>query len=224
MTQDAGIFEVMCPLKTLVSFVVSLLLIQASTIFGQGWLTYQNTLGVGKEKFVFRTDPAFPFIPKPGGTLEDYAVFFKLEGSGYSAELWWAMGESQPVEALMPVPGSQVTFRTGALAGLIVGKAKLDIPGTYGGDQVTLQLRAWNNMGDTVSSWESAVNTGVEHGGSILFAHQLSGVNREGFSEVGTGSIAKGLTYTVLPLPEPSTGGLTALSLIALWLRRRSHR
>ena len=205
-------------MKPIAIFTLGILLPALSAI-GQGSLVYQTTLGVGKERYVFKPDPSSPTVAKNGGALADYAAFAKAEGTGYYAELWWAPGESQPQDCLKPVPGSIVTFRTGTTAGLINGKSKLEIPGTLGGDIVTLQLRVWNNQGQTVASWDNA----IERGRSNLFNHELSGPDATGAPKLGTGSIANGMQYFSLPIPEPSTCSLLLVGLCAgaKWTRRR---
>ncbi|MBL9168219.1 MAG: PEP-CTERM sorting domain-containing protein [Verrucomicrobiales bacterium] len=175
----------------------------------QGSLTYQTTLGVGKEKYIFRCDPSLPF-----GSLYPG---IKLEGAGFTAELWYAMGEGAAESSLTAVPGSQVGFRTGSTAGLINGKSKLDIAGTYGGDKVTLQLRVWNNEGGSVTTWDKAFEKGL----SNLFTHELSGVDASGSPKLGTGSIANGLGFFVICVPEPSVVALGLLGLGSVLMARR---
>ena len=203
------------------TILVGLVLIHAEDGFGQGSLTYRTTLGVGKEKYIFLPDPSAPTIRRMGVSLPDYAGFARMEGTGYYAELWWAHGEGQPESSLKPVPGSLVTFGTGATAGLINGKSKLDIPGTFGGEKVTLQLRAWNNQGNTVSPWALACEPGM----SNLFMHELAGLDQAGNPQPGSGSIANGLEYFSFVLcPEPSAAqlGLLGLLMIAITRRRRA--
>jgi hypothetical protein len=175
----------------------------------QGSLTYQTTLGVGKEKYIFRCDPSLP--------LGSLYPGIKLEGPGFTAELWYAAGEGAAESSLMPVPGSQVGFRSGTTAGLIQGKPKLDIPGTYGGDKVTLQLRVWNNQGGSVTTWDQAGDKGL----SNLFTHELAGVRRDGGVSLGSGSIANGLGYFVICVPEPSVVALGLLGLGSVLMARR---
>jgi hypothetical protein len=199
--------------------LLALLLFSAATSsHAQGSLTYTSSPGgVGKEKYIFKPDPANPTVAKVGGALADYAGFSKVDGTGYTAELWYALGPDLPETSLRPVPGSQVGFRTGATAGLFNGKSKLDIVGTFGGDWVTLQLRVWNNEGGTISDWEHA----IERGKSRTFNHELAGVGPDGSPHLGTGTLFNGITYFSLAVPEPS--GLL-LALMSLGLLRVSAR
>lgn len=180
----------------------------------QGSLFYENTGGVGKENYVFFPDPSNPTVPRSGGTPADYAGLRKVEGEGYYAQLWWAPGENIPEASLTAVEGSLVTFRTGTTAGLINGKSKLDIPGTFGGDTVTLQLRVWENLGKTIDSWAMVVNnSSIYRGKSNLFNYRLSGVGRDGVPVLVPGNISSGLTSFTIPIPEPSLAAMTGLGL-----------
>lgn len=186
-----------------------------------GSLAYQNTLGVGKEKYVFGVDSAHPDVAKNGGQLSDYAGRAKLDGAGYWAELWYAAGTGKTEADLKPVAGSQVEFRTGTTAGLIKGISKLSIAGTLGGDHVTLQLRVWANNGGTVTSWADAQTKGKSN---LISDFQLGGVDGTGAPVLGDGNIAGKLEYFSLAgavIPEPSVIALGALGLGALLLRRR---
>ena len=191
--------------------------------FGQGSLSYQNTGGVGKEKYVFLPDPSYPLVARNGGTLPDYVGHSKVEGPGFYAQLWWALGEDQPENCLMPVPGSVVTFRTGSTAGLINGKSKLEIPGTFGGDLVTLQLRVWNNLGGTLNTWEEAKSSNQTFWGlSGRFNYMLSGVARDGTPVVVPGNMSSAMSYFSIPVPEPGLASLLTLGLGGLaWRGRR---
>lgn len=181
----------------------------------EGWLTYQNTEGVGKEKYIFGIDAAAPNYAQNGGVLSDYAPRAKCDGAGYWAELWYAQGSGLGEQVLKPVPGSRVEFRTGTTAGLIKGIARLSIPGTCGGDHVTLQLRVWDNRGGTMQTWEDALT--VNHGKSNLIADfVLSGLDANGTLVFGDGNISKKLEYFGVVIPEPSFNALIGIGALAL--------
>lgn len=186
-----------------------------------GSLTYQNTAGVGKEKYVYGVNPSDPGAIVSGNDAALYTGRELLSGTGYWAELWY--GATGAAEAdLKAVAGSLVNFRTGTTAGLIQGKSKLDIPGTLGGDKVTLQLRVW---GANATSWADVLTKpDVGRGKSNLILNwELGGVDKDNGPHIGSGNIATGLEkfglYTVVP--EPSVVALGALGIGALLLRRR---
>lgn len=198
--------------------VASLLLLTIESGFSQGSVVYHNTSQ--RDKHVFMPDPSAPTVARLGGTLFDYQAFQKVEGPGYYAELWWAPGEGLPEESLGPVPGSLVTFRTGFTAGLINGKAKLEIPGTFGGDRVTLQLRVWENLEQTVKTWGEAMDSGTIRGKSNLLGYELAGVDPAGNDKLGSGNMSYALQYFILVIPEPSSVSLFWLGLGA-WIGSR---
>ncbi|MBL9167113.1 MAG: PEP-CTERM sorting domain-containing protein [Verrucomicrobiales bacterium] len=191
--------------------IASLLLLTMECGFSQGSVVYHNTSQ--RDKYVFMPDPSAPALARLGGSLSDYQGFQKVEGPGYYAELWWAPGEGQPEASLGPVPGSLVTFRIGPTAGLINGKARLEIPGTFGGDRVTLQLRVWENFGQTVNTWEEAMDAGCIHGKSNLLGYELAGVDPAGNDRLGSGNMSYALQYFSLVIPEPSSVSLLWLGL-----------
>lgn len=173
-----------------------------------GSLTYQNTLGVGKERYVFGVDPLHPTQALIGGTLDDYANRPKLDSSQWWAQLWYANGSHQAEAILVPVPGSIVEFRTGPTAGLIKGIPKLAIPGTMPGDHVTLQLRVWNNAGGTLLSWDQALLYGSASGKSNLIVDfSLTPPNGTVGDPIieSEGLLASQLQYFGLTIPEPSS-------------------
>lgn len=201
--------------------VAAICLLGENTAFSQGSVVYQ-TAGEW-DKYIFMPDPSAPTVAKHGTRQIDFSGFQKVEGPGYYAELWWAPGEDRPEESLRPVPSSQVTFRSGSTAGLINGRSKLEIPGTFGGDRVTLQLRVWENFGHTVTSWEEALNNGSIHGKSNLFLSILAGADVLGNPILGSGSIRNGTQFFSLVVPEPSVFGLLWGALAARKIASRSR-
>ncbi|MBL9171034.1 MAG: hypothetical protein JNN07_25100 [Verrucomicrobiales bacterium] len=203
--------------------LVSLAVVPALSLLGQASLTYQNSLGIGKEKYIFMPDPSAPTVARYGGSLEDYATFTKVAGQGFFAELWMSPAKDQPEDTLRPVPGSVVTFRQGTTAGLIAGKPKLDIQGVQLQDTVTLQLRVWENFERTVKTWEEAIQMGSIRGSSPPFNYYFPHPEDFDLPNV-TGNIAKGLTYFSLTVPEPSMGSLALIALSGLVFGRFSRR
>lgn len=181
-----------------------------------GGVQYQNTGGVGSERYVFGVDSAAPTSNVLGGTRDKV-------GAGYSAQLYYgAVGASEA--DLKAIDASLTTFKTGGLAGLINGNSKLTIPGTLGGTKVVLQLRVWDS---TVASWADVLrpeNNNKARGMSgLVSGYELSGVDAQNAPHIGSGNLAKnGLTsFGLYIVPEPSVIALGALGLGALVLRRR---
>src|SRR6185295_15025556 len=98
----------------------NLFLTVASVVFAiqafasDGYLIYENTAGVGKEKFVFGPSVA-PNLACNSSNLADYAGRDKASGDGYWAELWYAPAPNAQEPDLLRVPNSKSGFRTGSL-------------------------------------------------------------------------------------------------------------
>ena len=193
--------------------------------FGQGTVVYYNTAGVSKEKLICGVDFFMPWLPD----LLDLRHRIGLDGNGFSAQLFWGPVGSTEAD-LKAVDGSLTGFKTGfSVAGLINGNSKLPILGTYGGDRVTLQIRAWDNRGRTVSCWEQVwpLRYELPHGSSgLILNYELAGPDVEGVSHVGSGNLATAGLQSFglfLQMPEPSMIGFAAIGASGLFLHRRSR-
>lgn len=169
--------------KAVLGGIWSSILLGSGVVLGDGFLTYHTTLGVGKERYAY----VCPHPASGGSEL--------ISGSGYTAELWFGLGPLEE-DRLIPVPGSQVGFRTGTTAGLIQGKTRLEIPGTFGNTVVSLQLRVWNNLGGTVTNWARAlqVRDARPQKSNLITDFVLAGLTMDNTPSLGDGSVAKKLT------------------------------
>jgi len=197
--------------KLFVTLAISTIAVGAFAQGTLGNLIYQNTLGPGKEKRVLGVDAANPTSAVLGGTRAPVAA-------GYWAELWVGADGSEKA-----VDGSKVDFKTGATtAGLINGKSNLTIPGTFGGDTVTLRLRVWDS---SVASWAEIgrpENGNKARGESATFTLKLGGIAQDGSPAGAPINMATALqSFGLYVVPEPSVIALGALGLGALVLRRR---
>jgi hypothetical protein len=140
-----------------------------------------------------------------------------LTGSGYSATLWAANGVVTDVGALALVPSSLTSFRTGAtLGGTPAVLPPIQIPGVAAGGTGTFQIRAWDNEGGLITSFDTA-NT---RGASALF--QVSGLGD------GTLTLPADLAgfrsfniFSGTVVPEPATFVLAGLGAASLLIFRR---
>lgn len=130
----------------------------------------------------------------------------KLSGTGFSAQLYYDSGSG--FVAVGPV----VNFNTGTFAGYFSSTPSVTIPGVAIGATTTLQVRAWNNAGGTISSWETASIRGQ----SASFTSPALG------DPTNASSIPPltGLTSFSL-VPEPTTIALGVLGGLVLLVRRR---
>ena len=111
------------------------------------------------------------------------------------------------VTALVPVPGSETTFRTGAAAGY-VNSITATIPGIAAGGQATIAMRAYN---------------GSTYAGSSLYGTSAPitiGTGNPTTAPPGTPTDMVGLVGFSL-VPEPSTIALALLGIAGLLIRRR---
>jgi hypothetical protein len=146
-----------------------------------------------------------------------------LQGSGFSAQLFSVNLADQAEGGLVAVATSLTTFRTGATLGGTIATSIQTIPNVPIGGTGTFQLRVWDNLGGTVTSWTAAAplwNNGLgtlAAGKSALFNIANLGdpvtfpadmVNFKSFN----------LTSSV---PEPSTFVLAGLGAAGLLIFRR---
>jgi hypothetical protein len=137
-----------------------------------------------------------------------------LAGTGYTAELWAAPGADAAVDSLVAAT-PQTTFRTGAAAGFITATTAVLTGVPKDAPVATLQLRAWDNMGGTVTTWADASGK-VPSGMSALF-----NVNAIG-GDLNPSANLVGLTsFSLVPVPEPSTFALLGLGALGMMIFRR---
>jgi len=202
-------------------------IVVAASAFGQGQIALNNRqtvdqgLGLvnspifGSEGIGLPQKIGGTATGNPAGTTEYTGA--RLDGSGFTAQLWFASGVGQSESALQPADGL-TSFRTGTGAGYLLTGGIATLPGVTAG-RVTLQLRVWDNQGGTVNSWTEALARapqGLAHGASALF----SPTQPVGFGTVQP-PVLEGMTsFNLMQVPEPSTialgilGGLGTLLLI----------
>jgi len=179
------------------------------------------------EAHVYGPEVSDPILAKVGNTATETPAGTQtytgawLEGLGWSAQLFAALGSGQPESSLVPLATSLTTFRTGSVLGGTIFPSEQTIPNVPPHRIGTFQLRVWDNLGGTVSSWSAAEPLwgmgSIAVGKSIPFDLQTSGLLdplavMEGFR-----------SFNVYFVPEPSTTALALLGGAALLvhLRRR---
>lgn len=194
----------------------------------QGTIQFVNNITGVLRAPVYGPEPSDPTISKTGNTSAGLPAGGQtyggatLSGTGFTAQLWGHVGQNQPLGSLDAIATS--SFRTGSAAGIItavtaiVPNAPLDGTPYHG----TFQMRAWNNMGGTITSWAMVLaNDSIARGASPVFTPtgNLGGTG----TPPATAPILEGLVSFNLftPVPEPSLIALGALGLGALFLRRR---
>lgn len=124
-----------------------------------------------------------------------------LSGAGYTAALFAGPLGSAPHQ--LRFADATIFQTTGA--GFIVAKT-VTVPGINPGQRATFQVRAWDNRGGTITTWEQAVaNSTVALGASALFSppEPLGGTDGQGNIYQTLNLV--GLTSFNLILPSAST-------------------
>ena len=142
-----------------------------------------------------------------------------LAGTGFSVQLY--SGAAGAAEAsLVAAPLIVSTFRTGAAAGYFTSLGDVAVPGRATGLNASIQLRAWDNNGGLITSYDAAVVGGFNAGKSNVFdtANPLGG---PGNPPLTAASLAGLQTFNLVVVPEPSVIALGLLGATALLLRRK---
>ncbi len=167
-----------------------------------GVLQFRNNVGVTLRAPVYATEPTNATASKTGNTSAGFPAGTQvyggspLSGTNYTAQLWAALGSNQPSTALVAVPGALVNFSS--LGFFSAAGAQPVIPGAVEGAIATLQLRAWNNKGGTVTNWTQVLaNTNAERGLSSVF-------NSPPLGGVISAPAMQGLTSFNLYFPSPT--------------------
>jgi hypothetical protein len=204
------------------TLIVAFTMACAVSVMAQGKVTFNNRVVGTVVAPVYGVNPANPTEMLQGnatdGTPAGTTVYAgpKLDGAGYSAQLFWGTGLGLTMNDLVNA-GPMTIFRAGAAAGFI---STVGVDGTLTGSTIgsdlTLQLRAWDNMGGTVMTWDEAVAQNVAMGYSKPFEH----------TAVGGGSLPPknlvGLeSFNIAVVPEPSSLALLGLGAAAMLIFRR---
>ena len=152
-------------------------------------------------------------------------------GAGFSAQVYAGLSAGS-LAAVGPAVDFGTTIATfgSAAAGYIIGST-FTAPSTtiFGGSVGTYQLRAWDNAGGTITSYEAAVAAGRQFGQSAIVGlggtvqtggFQFGGTPSGGGAPIAPPNVNLHPSFSVV-IPEPSTIALGILGLSGLLLRRR---
>jgi hypothetical protein len=135
----------------------------------------------------------------------------RLAGAEFQAQLFYGP-EGGGLGSLSPV-GNPTSFLTGGGAGHFQGGV-ITLPDITPGGPADFQVRAWQTLGGTITSYDAAVAGGAKFGQSTVFTTVTGGPTpNPPTALVGLQSFSL--------VPEPSTYALLALGAAAFLFRRR---
>lgn len=214
------------------------LALTAATVCGlhaQGTVILKNRIGGAIYAPVFQPEPGDPNAVIQGniatGTPAGSTVYTGpvVFGAGFTAQLWGGAGTiTDPNSAsLQAATGQTFNFTTHTTVGFggqvnNPGNLANGITGAAPGTTATLQLRVWDNLGGTVTTWAAAVSGNVTRGMSALFASPvLGGPDPGGGPDFTPGNTLNLRSFNLQAIPEPSMLAFGALGLAGLLFRRR---
>lgn len=171
---------------------------------GQGQVDFRNSNLTGS-RFVFDVD----------GTT-------KLAGPAFAAQLYYSTTQNG---TYVPVAAPSVAFRNvGAGDGFWNPGASSarNIPGTLGNQSVFLIVRAWNTAAG--ATWEAAslnADGRISSPNAVGFAYTLGGDPGDGSPAVTAPAMNGFQSFSLVPVPEPSTIALGILGAGSLLFLRR---
>lgn len=214
-------------------------LVVAVSSFGQGTVSFQNYIAGTLQALEYNVNPTNPFEQKHGQTAQGVPSGTQtysgaaLAGTGFTVQLWGIAGSGHTEAELGLLPGATTSYRTGGGAGRIavallqppaLTDGQVPVPGAPLGATAqfgTFQIRAWDNLGGTITSWATVVgNPAIPRGFTeVVSAGPLGGTG----TPTATPAFLTGITsFQLFIVPEPSAIALGALGLGTLmFLRRR---
>lgn len=198
--------------------ILTSLVLSSVGAFAQGQIVFNNIqTGVVRAQ-IFGVDAANPGLSQRGnpanGTPAGATAYggAALAGTGFSVQVYG--GTTSASESSLTPSSVILDFRTGGAAGFINNPNGVvaTITGVAEGGMANIQLRAWDNQGGTILTYEQA----LIRGSSAMFVSQpLGGI-------LTTPPFMAGLTgFNIAPVPEPSTIALGILGASSLLFLRR---
>jgi len=211
------------------NLIIAIALLSAAGAYAQGSIVFNNLVTSVVRAPVYNPEPGNTGVQIQGntatGTPAGSTVYTggTVSGSGYSAQLYG--GTSTTPEGSLAALGTPVFFRTGSAAGFVTtdpagglaNPANVIVPTVAENGIANIQLRAWNNVGGTVTSYETSFAQQGINGKSAMFQSQpLGGIQTPSPNLVGLTSFN---VHT--NVPEPSTIALAVMGASAFLIRRR---
>jgi len=205
----------------------------AGSAFAQGTVSFRNRVGSGVNTTlyvpIYGPNPASPFRAQQGnsttnsitpGTV-DYTGHPLLFGTGFTAALFaGAVGTAPESLQLITTQPFGTSVALGGIWQAPVGVAPA-IPGGPANGNALAQVRAWDNLGGTLTTWAAvlaAPNT-VARGVSAPFT--VGPLGDPADATKTPANLVNLTSFNIAPVPEPGIIALGVLGLGALLLRRR---
>lgn len=141
-----------------------------------------------------------------------------LQGTGFTFAVYYGAVSVSDPSALTLL--AFTTFRTGGAAGLINSQNGVVVPGINAGEQARLQIRVWENVDGTITSYDSSI---IRGNSEMFLSAPLGGTTTNGSvptpDMIGWSSFNIGISSA----PEPSSLDLVGMAglLFVFWRRRR---
>lgn len=200
------------------------------TAHAQGFLEWGNNFAglfrapiYGTEFYPDAPEPIYgqSSLGMPIGPYQYHAAL--LSGTGYSFAVYAGPASVTDSSALTFLVST--TFRTatstGLPRGLVLG-GTVAVPGVLAGEPAKFQIRAWDNQGGTLTSWEMSIFTYARGASPMVTSGPLGGVGTDNVSYPNP--ITDGWTSFSFWIPEPSTWLLAVTGAVGLALGRRRLR
>jgi len=190
----------------------------AVNVFAQGLIVFGNHITGSVLAPIYGPEPYDCCWQVQGNTANGFpagtAIYTgpALSGSGFTVQLWGG----PEANSLSPV--AEATFGTGNGAGYFASRMAT-IDGVAAGSPATVQLRAWDNQGGTLTTWAQAVSAGTGLGLSLIFTTPPLG------GGINVPPNLVGLTsFSIRYVPEPSVFALAGLGAALWFVFRRTHQ
>jgi len=207
--------------------LITLVAASGVSCFGQGFLDWGNAFSGGERHPIYGPE-AVASTSVSGqsalGTPVGATAYGGnlLSGTGFTFAIY--AGPASAIDSSALTLLVSTTFRTTTAAGNVLLKglvlgATIQVPGVTPGNAAKFQVRAWDNVNGTVTTWGDPLN--VTRGASAMVTSGLLGGIDAGGNIVANPSTVGWNSFNIYTVPEPSTFVLAGLGAASLLIFRR---